>query len=318
MKIFFAGIGLIFLGSLGVGCGEMNHAIAPRNNISIPATASFPKKSIRLNRADLFLWRNDMTSEKMTRVLKLGEQQEDLEAKSGPINEKIQSLSDQIQPLLDQIEEKELTLIGIKESISQKQNDLSTAPELDKPAIQKEIDELSTQKAAVESDLKNLKSDENYRKKVALELELKSGQTQLQLAIDEIKTLVHFYDPPPQYIDFQFKSDGSFIVNISRWMIDSSDGPRDFTSKVSGNKPPTITGLEYRETGGRVNFDVQVYDLKKPDVLTAIYHFDVARSNLDKNNGKTYFTGNLTRKVPQPDGSFISTQGVAKFVDKNN
>ncbi|MBI2712454.1 MAG: hypothetical protein HYX41_06325 [Bdellovibrio sp.] len=308
---------LACVGAAGSGC-SVSPAVAPRSNIGVPALAKFPAKSVRLTRADLFLWPKNITAGRMARVLKLGDQMDDLETKSGPLLDRIQALNDEIQPLLDQVDAKASQLEEVDGSIQVKQEELKNATDPEKEDIQKAIEQLKKQKENLEADLAALKTDEKYRKKVALEEEQKKGQALLSQSVDELKGLVSFFDPPPEYFNFQFKPDGTFMILISKWILDQTEGPRDFSSKATSDSPATISDISYTEVGGRVRFSVQVFDLKDPSRLTAIFKFDVARVNSERKDGKTYFTGEMTKNIPLGNGQFEVIRGIAKFVDKNN
>lgn len=297
------------------GCA-VKSAVAPRNNFTLPAQVSFPKESMRMNRVSLFLWPEDVTAAKMSRVIQLGDQADALEMRSGPLSEQVDALAVQLKPVLKEISTQEGELRSLKKKITDKQNEIKVAPEAEKEKLKMALLEMSEQKIAFETKIAELKKDIRFAEQLALETEQEENNTRMQEHLAELKELVHFFDPPPTYINFHFEADESFVISIAGWMLD--DQPRDFSSRSVEGAAPTITNVAFTELGGRIQFDVVVNDLIDPTQLKEIFEFRLARANQNRKDGKVYFAGEFRRKVPLGNGQFKETRGIAKLVDKNS
>ena len=323
----------IILSLVCLSC-EVKTAIAPRIDL-VPSHLAgiFNKQSIRLTNNRFFLWPENVTSEQVSRVLEVSDEMDDLDRKLFPMHQRLANLEVETAPLLEGIQSKELALQKKTNAFSKKalslkkiENDLSSAPgesdkrklEAAKALLEGEIHQIQADQALLEAEAQKLRESPLLIEKNLLTLTRKENEELGRKYLEEVKSIVVWYDTQPTSVAFQFDDAGVPQASISGWVMDRDEGVRDFSTKSAPEEKPTIENLKYDEVGGVYEFDVRVYEDSVQSRLRETYSFRIARTNYGSEDGKIYFSGKIKRLRSLPGGGIEERQGAAKLVDKIN
>lgn len=332
------------------GCGQVDTAVAPRENVQALELRSFPKQDWRLANNKFFIWRDDMTPEQVSRAVAIGKEIDKLDGSALPLNRRHLELASELTPLKEEFKALNAVLRPIKTQFDKATKlkadaekavavaEKSLKLEKDKPVPTPETvaqleAELATQKGVVATQTATLEAIAPKKKKAEDDVAAKKAQIDplqsemddleaRQLVIeeagrqqvDEIMQVVEWYKDQPTSVTFQFQQDGTIAASISGWNMGDDLGPRNYTTNFTDDVKPTMGNVTYTELGGIFEFDVYVYTDEAQTSLRETFHFRISRIKYDYPDGRLFFGGEITRT--SADGTI--RRGQAKLVDRNN
>ncbi|MEO5971074.1 MAG: hypothetical protein ABIQ95_14190 [Bdellovibrionia bacterium] len=159
---WFSVIALSVLG-LNTGC-DVKTAVAPRNDVQVTQSKSFPLRSSTEEPAAahfvnnrLFLWKEDETPEQMSRVLAIDTWMDDHDLQAGKLNAELAQIEEKLAPLDGAMKKKNLELNTAKNNINRKNSEiLKTEKTL--LALQESLRDASDRQPPDTSLLEGLKS----------------------------------------------------------------------------------------------------------------------------------------------------------------
>ncbi len=332
------------------GCGKVDTAVAPRDNVQPLALRTFPKQDWRLANNKFFVWRDDMTPEQVSRAVAISKEIDKLDGSALPLNRRHLELDSQLSLLKDELKALNSVLRPLKTQFdkvtklkAEAEKAVAAAEkglklEKDKPVPTPETvaqleAELATQKANVATHTATLealapkkkKAEDDVAAKKAVADPLQSEMDDLEARqlvieeagrkqVDEIMTVVEWYKDQPTSVTFQFQKDGTIAASITGWNMGDDLGPRSYTTNSGEGLKPTMGNVTYTELGGIFEFDVFVYTDEAQSNLRETFHFRIGRTKYDYPDGRVFFGGEITRT--SADGTI--RRGQAKLVDRNN
>lgn len=136
----------------------------------------------------------------------------------------------------------------------------------------------------------------------------------------KIKTVVDWYDQPPQKIVFQRGPSGSVCIRIENFILRPNTMAQSFYSEACADLDPQILNdpgyrlvneIDFQDAGGRVSFQIEL-----PDEL---YRFELERTSygrLKDSHGRWKMTGNLFRESRRNRSSEPSREGRVSLTGK--
>lgn len=330
------------------GCGAPN-AEAPRDNVQAVQLKTFPKANWRLINNRLFLWREDVTPEQISRAQAIGKEIDELDGQAMPLNRRHKVLEDQIAIVQKELKPSTKSLQKVNPQLTTSTKDLTAAQkdleaaqktlteEKGKPApdvaavqklelqvaelngriaiLQKQVDWFKAEKERLEKDISTVKLTLTPLQEEMEALETKKLEIELagRARVDEIMKVTDWYKDQPTAVAFQFESNGTIHGSISGWNLSDGMGPRSFASKVGAGRKPTMGKIKYEDVGGIFEFEVYVYADDDQKVLRETYAFRVGRIKYEVADGRNFFGGEITRTK----GTEVR-KGYAKLVDRIN
>ncbi len=135
-------------------------------------------------------------------------------------------------------------------------------------------------------------------------------------ATTDLLRVVELDEDGPTSVNFDVRPDGSLYVYIANWAVGNfksrnlSMPPRTFSTEDG-----SITNASYVALGGRIQFDVAVYNDDARTDLQARYNFKLARNEYAKTDdpadGRIFYVGEVWREYSKV-GPLCSEQEAAK------
>lgn len=355
--------------ALVVGCGASNvrDVHSPKQVLSTAEprrTFESPKDQILLNNK-IFLWSYGMSARDVSTALKMAQQIDKIDTDQYLVGREIQG-AEQGLARIDGVRERITRLnqdrsrarILIRNATRERDN---AKTELDKAqesgnaeairewegkvqAGQRKLDEaLELQTNAerelpvAEEELKDVTAKVDPEGKKAEELiALRGRSASIQevgrLATADLTSVVELDEDGPTLIRFDTKEDGHLLVNISQWPVGNlkSQGismpPRNFSTEDG-----TITNAKFEPVGGKIEFEVTVYENDLRTEVQAVYKFKLARTEYkktdDPTDGRIFYQGDVWREfakvgplcsVEEDRKTACRRKGSAKLVSGNS
>lgn len=337
-----------------VGCGQADSVRAKQELVVPVALKAFPAEDWRLVNNKFFLWGENLTAEEVSRVKAIADRIDELDSLAVPLNRKRFALESQIEPLESDIELLEDQHYSLDELVQNTRTSLGEA-ETNLSGLKKDLDEERSKPQPAEDVIRSLESklaaaqavvttlqsqleqeqavEEEMREKIVeLQEELEPIQEELdavnekqfpieiegQAKVEEITQLVHWYKDQPSSVAFKFQEDGSISASIEGWNLGDNQGQRRFSTRKGVNDKVTMGNVSYEPLGGVFEFEAYVYeDPAKNERLRETYAFKISRSKYNAEDGRKFFTGEITRTRLTANGTEVR-RGIAKLVDRNN
>ena len=290
--------------------------------ISAPVLQNYEQEDLYLTNNKMFVWRENMTPTQVATAQIASREIDDLDGQAIVLNGRKNQLSNDFKPVFD----RQLAITkrcgAIKSRTTKLNKDKDAEMKKEKPSeevikkIEGEVATLQQEKTVLETE----KADNDVtlapvQKEISgIDAELQQNQ---DLATERIRQLneavVWFLDQEINpIVILKTAEDGSVFIEISKWKyaVENADATLAGGEKTFSTADGSIVNARYNPRGG-------IYEFQLNDGLN-IYLFKVARLRRGDPSGRLILTGDIERRVLSADGSYTSTKGVAKFIDRKN